>query len=130
MTVPVIITTWTFGLPACRVGIDRLRAGDTALDAVEAAANVTEDDPEVASVGTGGLPNAEGVVELDAAIMDGATHSVGAVAALRETARPISVARRVMERTPHVMLAGDNAVRFARSEGFPPADLLTPTSRA
>ncbi len=129
MITPVFITTWTFGLPACELGISRLRQGASAIDAIETAANLTEDDPDVASVGTGGLPNAEGVVELDAAIMDGLTHSVGSVAALTDTARPISVARRVMERTPHVMLAGQNAVRFARSEGFPPAELLTESSR-
>lgn len=129
MTNPVIITTWPFGLPACRAGFARLKAGDTALNSVEFAANITEDDPQVASVGTGGLPNAAGVVELDAAIMDGLTHSAGAVAALTDTARPISVARRVMERTSHVMLVGNNAVRFARREGFPHADLLTSESR-
>jgi isoaspartyl peptidase/L-asparaginase-like protein (Ntn-hydrolase superfamily) len=128
MTTPVIITTWPFGLAACRAGYARLLDGDTALNSIEIAANVTEDDPEVMSVGTGGLPNAEGVIELDAIIMDGATHSVGAVAALTDTARPISVARRVMERTPHVMLAGQNAVRFARKEGFPYFDLNTPAS--
>ena len=124
-----MITTWPFALPACGIGIARLRAGDAAIDAVEAAANITEDDPDIASVGTGGLPNADGVVELDAAIMDGVTHSVGAVAALTDTARPISVARRLMERTTHVMLAGQNAVRFARREGFPSANLLTAASR-
>ena len=130
MNVPVMITTWPFGLPACRVGIAELRAGANALDAVERAANVTEDDPDVASVGTGGLPNADGVVELDAAIMDGVTHGAGSVAALTRTARPISVARRVMERTPHVMLAGGNAQRFARAQGFPDAEQLTDESRA
>jgi len=129
MTTPVMITTWPFGLPACVAGYSRLLDGDTALNAIEIAANLTEDNPEVMSVGTGGLPNAEGVIELDAIIMDGATHAVGAVAALTDTARPISVARRVMERTPHVMLAGQNAVRFARREGFPYADLNTEASR-
>lgn len=129
MTTPVFITTWQFGLAACCTGIASLRAGHSAVDAIEEAANVTEDAPEVNSVGTGGLPNSEGIVELDAAIMDGATHSVGAVAALTQTARPISVARRVMERTPHVLLVGANAQRFARQEGFPEAELLTPASR-
>ncbi|HLJ57592.1 MAG TPA: N(4)-(beta-N-acetylglucosaminyl)-L-asparaginase [Chthonomonadaceae bacterium] len=130
MTNPVMITTWPFGLPACRLGIERLRTGASALDAIEAAANLTEDDPDVHSVGTGGLPNAEGVVELDAAIMDGRTHGLGAVAALTRTSRAISVARRVMERTPHAMLAGDNAVRFARNEGFPESEQLTEAARA
>jgi N4-(beta-N-acetylglucosaminyl)-L-asparaginase len=124
-----MLTTWPFGLPACRVGYRRLLSGDSALDAVEAAANVTEDDPTVASVGTGGLPNADGVVELDAAIMDGRTHALGAVAALTDTARPISVARKVMESTPHTMLAGGNAVQFARGNGFARAELLTDDAR-
>jgi len=129
MITPVFITTWPFGLPACKAGIARLNEGQSALNAVEVAANITEDDPKVSSVGIGGLPNAEGVVELDAAIMDGATHAVGAVGAITDTARPISVARRVMESTPHVMLVGQNAVRFARAQGFPAANLLSESSR-
>ncbi len=104
-------------------------AGASALDAIEAGANVVEDDPEVPSVGYGGLPNAEGVVELDAAIMDGPTHAAGSVAALTHTPRPISVARRVMERTPHVLLVGQNARRFAMQEGFPNTDQLSDAAR-
>lgn len=127
---PVIVTTWKFGLAAAHTGWELLSQGARALDAIEKAANVTELDPDVTSVGYGGLPNREGVVELDAAIMDGATHAAGAVAALTGIKTPISVARLVMERTPHTMLAGDNAKRFALANGFTEEDLLTPQSRA
>jgi isoaspartyl peptidase/L-asparaginase-like protein (Ntn-hydrolase superfamily) len=128
-TQPVIIATWYFGIAACEEGWKRLTAGASALDAIEAAANVTEEDPTVSSVGYGGSPNAAGVVELDAAIMDGLTHAAGSVAGLTGIRRPISVARRVMECTPHVMLVSENARRFALREGFPDADLLTEASR-
>jgi N4-(beta-N-acetylglucosaminyl)-L-asparaginase len=126
---PVIVATWKFGREACEVGWDILRAGGSALDAVEVGANAVEENPDVASVGYGGLPNAEGVVELDAAIMDGPTHNAGAVAAITGIRKPISVARRVMEKTPHVMLAGLNARRFALQEGYPDTELLTPEAR-
>ena len=99
------------------------------MDAIEAAANVTELDPAVNSVGYGGRPNADCVVELDAVIMDGLTHSAGAVAGLTGFRTPISVARRVMEQTPHVMLVGANAHRFAIQQGFAEQELLTPDSR-
>lgn len=125
-TNPVILTTWPFGLDAARVGWQHLQAGASALDAIEVAANVTERDPAVNSVGYGGLPNADGVVELDAAIMDGPTHAAGAVAGMTGIKTPISVARLVMERTPHVMLVGENARRFALANGFPNEELLTP----
>jgi len=125
---PVYIATWKFGVEACEVGLRALLEGASALDAVEVGANVVEENPTVNSVGYGGLPNAEGVVELDAAIMDGATHSAGAVAALTGIRKPISVARRVMDETPHVILAGHNARRFALQQGFPLADLSTPES--
>ncbi len=126
---PVIIATWRFGQEACAIAWDVLAAGGSALDAVERGANAVEENPAVNSVGYGGLPNADGVVELDAAIMDGPTHAAGAVAALTGIRRPISVARRVMERTPHVMLAGWNARRFAIQQGFTESDLLTEESR-
>lgn len=125
---PVMVTTWKFGVAAARVGWQKLSEGALAMDAIEAAANVTELDPSVNSVGYGGRPNAECVVELDAVIMDGLTHSAGAVAALTGIRTPISVARRVMEQTPHVMLAGENARRFAVQQGFPEQELLTPDS--
>ncbi|MDX1934270.1 MAG: N(4)-(beta-N-acetylglucosaminyl)-L-asparaginase [Capsulimonadales bacterium] len=125
---PVIVTTWPFGRDAAETGFRLLAAGGTALDAVERAANVTELDPTVSSVGYGGLPNADGVVELDAAIMDGRTHAAGSVAGLTGVRCAISVARRVMERTPHVLLVGDNARRFAQREGFPAEETLSPVA--
>src|SRR5437667_11678789 len=100
---PVFLATWRFGVPACNAGWAKVSSGASALDAIETGGNVTEEDPHVNSVGFGGLPNAEGVVELDAAIMDGPTHAAGSVAALTNTSRAISVARRIMECTPHVM---------------------------
>lgn len=126
---PIFIATWRFGVTACRLGWERLAEGASALDAIELGANAVELDPLVGSVGYGGLPNADGVVELDAAIMDGLEHRAGAVAGLTGIRRPISVARRVMEHTPHVMLVGANALRFALSEGFVEEDLLTETTR-
>jgi N4-(beta-N-acetylglucosaminyl)-L-asparaginase len=126
---PVIITTWRFGMAASKKGAELLNAGGTALDAIEAAANVTERDPEVNSVGLGGLPNADGVVELDGAIMDGRTHAAGSVAGITDIATPISIARKVMEVTPHTMLVGNNARAFALRNGFQTENLLTEESR-
>ncbi len=128
-TSPVLVATWPFGAEACEVGWKLLIEGRSALDAVEAGANAVELNTSVNSVGVAGLPNAEGVVELDAAIMDGRTHSAGAVAAITGISRPISVARRVMESTPHVMLAGNNARRYALQQGFESTELLTDGSR-
>ena len=126
---PIIVATWKFGASACQSGWKILSSGGSALDAVESGANVVELDPDVNSVGFGGLPNAEGVVELDAAIMDGKSHSAGAVAGMSGISSPISVARRVMETTLHVMLVGGNARRFAMNNGFSFVDLLTDESR-
>lgn len=126
---PIIIATWPFGLPAVNQGYSMLSKNASALDSVEFAGNLVEDDRSVLSVGSGSLPNAEGILELDAAIMDGKTHSAGAVAAVVNIARPISLARRVMETTPHVMLVGENARRFALSQGWLDEDLRTPLSQ-
>ena len=126
---PVILTTWNFGLKACRRGYLDLLNGSSALDAVENAANVIESDSKVHSVGYGGLPNANGIVELDAAIMDGASHSAGSVAGLTCFRNPISVARAVMEQSGHTMLVGDNAHAFALDQGFFEEDTTTPQSR-
>jgi len=99
------------------------------LDAVEKGANVVELDPNDQSVGYGGYPNEEGVVELDASIMSGPSHKCGSVASLRNIKTPCSVARVVMERTDHIMLVGDGARRFAIAHGFKEENLLTEKSR-
>ncbi|MGH7752314.1 MAG: N(4)-(beta-N-acetylglucosaminyl)-L-asparaginase, partial [Gemmatimonadales bacterium] len=123
---PFFLSTWKHGKPANERAAEVLAAGGSLLDAVEKGINTAELDPEVLSVGYGARPNEEGVVQLDAAIMDGATHRAGAVAALEKIATPISVARREMEKTYHTLLAGDGALRFALAEGFEPQQLLTP----
>ena len=94
------------GASALPVGMRLLRRGGNALDAVEACARIVEADPTDTSVGRGGKPNVLGIVELDASIVDGTTHRVGAVAALVGYLYPITIARAVMEHTPHVMLVG------------------------
>ena len=121
----MIVSTWDFGAAANDAAFARMKAGGTLLDAVEAGAMVPEADPENHSVGYGGYPDRDGHVTLDAVIMDDAG-GVGAVAALEDTVHAISVARRVMEKTPHTFLVGEGATRFARDQGFPKVDLLTP----
>ncbi len=128
-TQPIFIATWPFGKAACERSQEVLAASGSLLDAVERGINVTELDESISSVGYGGLPNAEGVVQLDASLMDGATQKAGAVAALEGFPNPISVARRVMEQTKHVMLVGEDAAVFARSNGFAARDMLTPKAR-
>jgi isoaspartyl peptidase/L-asparaginase-like protein (Ntn-hydrolase superfamily) len=103
----------------------QLNAGKSALDAVQQGVMVVESNPDVTSVGLGGLPNAEGVVELDAAIMNGNDLECGAVAALQGIENPIAVARKVMEESPHVLLVGRGARRFAIANGFESRNLLT-----
>lgn len=126
---PAVISTWSFGRAANAAAWEVLAAGGSALDAVERGINQAELDEENTSVGVGGLPNEEGVVTLDAMIMDGTTHRAGAVGALPEIATPISVARRVMERTRHTFLVGQDALRFAEREGFVRRNLLTERAR-
>ena len=107
-------------------GMEILRRGGSALDAVEAACRLVEDNLEDHSVGTGGFPNSAGVVELDASLMDGTTRRAGAVAALKDYPYPISVARAVLERLPrHLLLVGDGAALFAAAQGFETRELLT-----
>jgi N4-(beta-N-acetylglucosaminyl)-L-asparaginase len=125
----VVASTWWFGRAANAAAWERLAAGGAPLDACEAGVRITEADPAITSVGYGGLPNADGVVELDASVMRGDTLQCGAVAALRGVLHPVSVARLVMERTPHVLLVGEGAAAFARAQGVPEQDLLTPGSR-
>jgi L-asparaginase / beta-aspartyl-peptidase len=107
-----------------------LRSGGRALDAVELACRITEDDPTEHSVGYSGLPNLLGDVELDASIMDGRTLRCGSVAALYGYGNPITLARQVMEKLPHVLLVGRGAERFAAEMGRPPADQRTPAALA
>nr|WP_231420357.1 MULTISPECIES: N(4)-(beta-N-acetylglucosaminyl)-L-asparaginase [unclassified Sphingomonas] len=123
----MIVSTWDFGAAANAAAFAKLGAGGTLIDAVEAGAMVPEADPTNHSVGYAGYPDRDGHVTLDAVIMDDAG-GVGAVAALENTVHAISVARRVMERTPHTFLVGEGATRFARDQGFPQQSLLTPES--
>ena len=125
---PMFLSTWIHGKPANERAAEVFKGGGSLLDAVEKGINVPEDDPRVMSVGYGGLPNEEGEVELDAAIMDGTRHHAGAVCSLRHIKNPISVARLVLEKTRHTTLAGEGAFRFALKMGFEPMQLLTPAS--
>jgi isoaspartyl peptidase/L-asparaginase-like protein (Ntn-hydrolase superfamily) len=126
----VAIATWRFGKTAVSTAAPLLAQGRSALDAAVAGAQAVEDDPSVHSVGYGGLPNAVGVVQLDACVMDGATLACGGVAALEAIRHAAAVARRVMEKTPHVLLVGDGARDFALQQGFRAESLLTPESVA
>lgn len=126
---PVIVSTWDFGVSANAPGWQRLADGGSALDAVEAAARLAERDSGGVTVGYGGYPDREGRVTLDAAIMDGAGN-YGAVAALEDVLHAVSVARRVMEATPHVLLVGEGARQFALAQGFPTQSLLTDEATA
>jgi N4-(beta-N-acetylglucosaminyl)-L-asparaginase len=117
------------GLEATRLAYERIVAGADPLDAVIAGVNLVEDDPEDMTVGYGGLPNEDGVVELDAAVMHGPTHRAGAVAALQNIKNPSKVARLVMEQTDHVLLVGAGALQFARAQGFKEENLLTEKAR-
>ncbi len=127
--VPVFIATWPFGKVACEAAIQQLADGKSGLDAIENGIKLVEGDPKIDSVGLGGIPNAEGEVELDACIMSGPGHLAGSVAGLRTILHPISVARRVMEKTRHVLLVGEGARKFAVAQGFPTTELVTETQR-
>ncbi len=117
------------GIPATEKAMEVMKAGGDPLDAVIAGVNIVEDDPDDMSVGYGGLPNEDGVVELDASVMYGPTHASGAVAALRDIKNPSRVAKLVMERTQHCLLVGEGALRFALAHGFKREDLLTDKAR-
>lgn len=124
---PVVISTWNHGLPANAETWKELKAGKSALDAIEAGMKIPEADPKVRSVGYGGYPDREGKVTLDACIMDH-NSNCGSVSFLQGIKHPLSVAKRVLENTPHVMLSGQGALQFALSEGFVEENLLTPES--
>jgi N4-(beta-N-acetylglucosaminyl)-L-asparaginase len=124
---PVVVSTWDFGKAANAASWDILSKGGKALDAIEAGARVPEADVKNQTVGYGGLPDREGRVTLDACIMD-ENGNCGSVMCLEHIMHPISVARKVMEKTPHIVLVGDGALQFALSQGFKKEKLLTPES--
>ena len=121
--VPLIVSTWPFGQRANDAALKALLDGALVLDAVERGIQFTETDPAVTSVGLKGKPNAAGVVQLDACIMFGPGHRAGSVAALEGIRHPISAARLVMEKTPHVMLVGEGARMFALEQGLESAEV-------
>jgi len=125
---PVIISSAN-GVKALSKGMDVLQGGGDTLDAVVAAVTIVEDDPNDDSVGYGGLPNEECVVELDASVMHGPTRRAGSVASVQKIKNVSRLAKTVMERTNHVMIVGDGSRRFAVAEGFEEMNLLTDHSR-
>lgn len=126
-TEPIIIATWK-NEKGTKSGWDKMMQTGRALDGVEAGAWIPEADPNETSVGYGGLPDRDGHVTLDACIMDHLGNA-GAVTFLEGIMHPISVARAVMEKTPHVMLSGAGALKFALDQGFKKQNLLTPASK-
>jgi N4-(beta-N-acetylglucosaminyl)-L-asparaginase len=126
---PIVLSTWNHGFPANAAAWKVLNASGNALDAVEQGVMVSESDPENRSVGLGGLPDREGHTTLDACIMDHEGRC-GSVAFLQNIEHPISVARKVMEDTPHVMLVGEGAYQFAIAKGFPRKEYLSEDSKA
>lgn len=124
---PIVISTWDFGRYANAVSWKTMEKGGSALDAVEKGINLVEEDEHNQTVGRGGLPDREGHVTLDACIMD-QDSNCGSVMGLEQITHAISVARKVMEKTPHVILIGDGALQFALDQGFRKENLLTPSS--
>lgn len=124
---PIVLSTWNFGIKANEAAWSVLSSSGKALDAVEAGVKIPEGDPKERSVGYGGRPDRDGRVTLDACIMDEHAN-IGSVACLEYIKHPISVARAVMEKTPHVMLVGDGALQFALSQGFVKENLLVEES--
>jgi len=125
---PVVVSTWDFGKAANAAAWQVLKVKGTALDAVERGVKITEADPHIQTVGYGGLPDRDGKVTLDACIMD-EKGGCGAVICLEHIMHPVSVARLIMEKTPHIILAGDGALQFALANGFKMENLLTPDSK-
>src|SRR5437016_12658388 len=109
----LVIATWKFGQTAVRTAAELLSKGKPALDSAIAGAQAVEDDPKVHSVGYGGLPNSVGTVQLDACVMDGKSLACGAVAGLETLRHPAALARRVMQKAPHVLLVDDGHRWFA-----------------
>ena len=124
---PIVISTWKHGIAANEKAWEILSSGGNSLDAVEAGVRVAEDDPKVLSVGYGGLPDAEGRLTMDAAIMDWQSR-IGSVMCLEHIQNPVSVARLILEKTEHICLAGEGAYNFAITNGFQPAIMHTEAS--
>jgi len=125
---PVVVGSGN-AVSACEEAMKLLQAGGDPVDAVVSGVSLVESDPNDHTVGYGGLPNEDGVVELDACVMHGPTHKAGAVAALRNIRNPSQVAKLVMQRTDHVLLVGEGALRFAKAHGFKEEELLTDEAR-
>ncbi|MBA4407772.1 glycosylasparaginase [bacterium] len=124
----IAISTWGPTISSSEKAHEYLKAGKNSLDAIEAGIRVAEDDPTNTSVGYGGLPDEDGIVTLDASIMDWKGNA-GSVAAMEGIKNPISVAKLVMQKTKHVMLAGDGAKKFALENGIKEENLLTENAR-
>jgi L-asparaginase/N4-(beta-N-acetylglucosaminyl)-L-asparaginase len=125
---PIVVSTWDHGQAANEAAWKILAADGKAIDSAEAGVRVTEADPDVTTVGFGGFPDRDGNVTLDACIQD-ETGNCGSVAFLQQIKHPVSVARKVMEETPHVMLVGQGALQFALEQGFKQENLLTEKAR-
>jgi len=126
---PILLGTWSFSRRCLDAAWPAFRDGGDGLDALEVACRVAESDPRIDSVGYGGLPDRDGEMSLDGCVMRG-PREIGAVCAMRHCRHPVSVARRVMEQTRHILLAGDGADRFAMEQGFPAEHLLAPEAAA
>ncbi|MCU0316600.1 MAG: N(4)-(beta-N-acetylglucosaminyl)-L-asparaginase [Fimbriimonadaceae bacterium] len=121
-----ILATWDRpGEVAIQASVTSSQNGGSLLDCLERGLAAAEEDPNLVAIGRGSIPNSDGELELDASIMDGTTLEAGAVCSVRGILPVISVARKVMETTPHVMLAGEQARRFAIAHGFSPQNLMT-----
>ena len=127
-TNPVVISTWKHGLEANKYAAKLISKKEKAIDVVEQGVRVTEADPKVRTVGYGGYTDSDGNVTLDAAIMDH-QNNAGAVSYLENIKHPISVARKVMEESEHVMLSGNGAYNFAIKHGFKHENILTEESK-
>ena len=125
---PIVVAS-SNGMRTVEKAMELIRAGADPLDAAIEGVAIVEADPTDNTVGLGGVPNEEGIVELDAAVMHGPTHGGGAVASIRNIMHPAAVARLVMKRTDHCLIVGEGALKFARAHGFPETNLLTDESR-